>query len=295
MTEEEFNNLLINRTTEHIEQNIDKYIQMVAVWISKILLADTKNDITFEFDPQWDRSGTIYKTEKQFNIDDYSTLDSFITNEYNGSSRPSYLSGMGTFHDYYLSELDELTDEWVLLQLTEIIALLLQENNRLILEFARLNDLDNNNKSTNQLATEISQLVYSDGFIGDFLVVDAPIELKESIGNMAIKFLFKFGKHEAKVELRQEENDRQKRMKEEKNKKVKVEKCWNKICLLHKVKYQKYMPEKVEKNYFNKYVYPILKAEFRDNKNAADIQLIGKFLSFKFSNSVAVILSTYKC
>ena len=53
------------------------------------------------------------------------------------------------------------------------------------------------------------------------------------------------------------------------------------------------MPQKVEKNYYDQYIYPILKSEFRDDKSAANIQLVGKYFSFRFSNSVTAKLITY--
>lgn len=121
MVEQELIDLLIKRTAKHANQNKHKYIQEVAIWISKVFLSETKKNITFAYDRSWDTSGKIYKMEYPFCIDDYTTLDSFIEIKYNGFSEPSFISGMGMFHNYCSNELDDLTNEWISLQLKETI------------------------------------------------------------------------------------------------------------------------------------------------------------------------------
>lgn len=294
MFERELIDLLVTRTTKHANQNIQKYIQEVTVWISKVFLSETKTKITFESDPPWDTSGLNYNTGYSFNIRDYTSLDSFIKNEYNGSSHPSFISGMGMFHDFYSSELDELTDEWISLQLKETIELLLEEKNQLILKYADLHEDNETHKCEYKTADEISQLIYDDSIIGDFLVFEYPMELKRRIGQMDINLLFKIGHGQANNMLMQEETARQKRREVEKINQEKAEKCWNRICKLHRVRYKKDMPQKIEKDYYDQYLYPILKEEFKANEDILNIKLLGRFFSYKFSHSVAVKLINYK-
>ncbi len=195
MVKQELIDLLIERTAEHANKNNQKYIQQVAVWISKVFLTRTRTDITFEFDPPWDTSGETNNTKSTFNVKDYTSLDSFIENEYNGLSHPSFVDGMGMFHDYYSSELHDFTGSWVAIQVEETIAQLLAEENELLLEYAKLREQEAN--KTNQYltltgqyqtASEIAQLIYDDDIIGDFIVTEYPIELEQKVGKMDIKF-----------------------------------------------------------------------------------------------------------
>jgi hypothetical protein len=296
LNEQELISLLEKRTAKHANQNIEKYIQEVAVWVSKILISETKTKITFEYAPPWDSSGQTYNTGHSFDIGEYDTLDSFIENEYNDSSHASFVSGMGIFHDFYSNELDELTDNWVALQLEETVDLLLKEKNQLILEYAKLREIEDSitQKCQYKTAKEISQLIYTDDIIGDFLVIDYSIELKRQIGQMDIKLLFKLGNNQAHDELRQEENTSQKRKEEQIINKEKVDKFWKSICRLHRIRYQKDMPQKIEKDYYDQFLYPFLKEEFKENDDILKIRLLGQFVSYKFSNSVAIKLINYE-
>ncbi|RCW74996.1 hypothetical protein [Saliterribacillus persicus] len=288
MDEQELINLLEKRIYKHANHKIEKYLQEIAVWISKILLSETKTEITFEFDPPWDSSGQILNTNFPFEISDYETLDSFLENEYNGSSRPSFMSGHGLFHDFYSSELDELTDNWIALQVTETINVLLKENNHLILNYAKLREDEESqsHKTQYKTAEEISQLIYLDDILGDFLVIDYPIELKEFVGKMDITLLFKQGHHQANNELKQEKIARQIREKEQLINQEQAKKFWNYICKLHRVRYQRNIPSKIEKNYYDQFLYPLLKEEFKENEDVLNIRLVGQYMEHKFSNSV---------
>lgn len=296
MNEQGLLNLLEKRIKKHANQDIENYIREVAVWITKILLSDTKTKITFELDPPWDSSGKTFDTCNSFNISDYETLDNFIENEYNGTSHASFISGMGVFHDFYSSELDVLTDNWVSLQMRETIKLLLKEKNQLILEYAKLREEKDRiaHKCQYKTAEEITQLIVDDDIIGDFLFFYYPIELKRRIGQMDIKLLFKLGQAQAIDELKQEEIARQKRREEHKINQEKAEKCWNYICKLHKVRYHKDMPQKIEKEYYDQFLYPLLKLEFKEHDAILNVRLLGQFLRYKFSNSVAYRLINYK-
>lgn len=210
LTDQELISLLEKRTEQHANHNMEEYIQKVAVWLSKILLSETKTIITFEYDPQWDSSGVTLNTGYSFDITDYDTLDSFIQNEYNGLSHASYVSGMGLFHVFYSSELDELTDDWIALQLEETISLLLKEKNQTLLKYANSKEEDDSTTHECQYKTaeEISQLIYHDDIIGDFLVCDFPIKLKRRIGQMDIELLSKLGKDQANGALKKEERNK---------------------------------------------------------------------------------------
>jgi hypothetical protein len=210
------------------------------------------------------------------------------------------MSGIGMFHDTYSNELDELTDVWVASQLEKTMERLLEES-ELILEYAKLREQEDNERNKYlkisndyRTAAEITELIMCDDIIGDFLVFDFPLELKEEVGKMDIEFLVKLGQQQAKEEVRQEEIARQKGAKEQKENREKAEKTWRRICTIHKIKYQKNMPQKMEKPYFDQYVYPIIENTYKEDEDILSIRLIGEYLSFQFSNSVAYKLMQYK-
>ena len=295
MDEEKLIDLLVGRTEEHASKNEHKYILEVAVWISKIFLTETQTDITHDYDPPWDSSGTIYDTEKPFNADDYTNLFSFTENEFNGDSHPSFESGMGIFHDCYSDELNSLTDDWIQSQLGETVKKLVEEDNQLLTEYAKLREEEEIIKKEQfRTAEEITELLNYDDILSDFIVFDYPVKLKEIVGKMEIKFLLKIGHKQAKEEIKQVQILMQKNMDEHEINQKKAEKYWAKICKLHKLRYQKAMPSKVEKAYYDQYVSPILEDEYDSGEDVLNIRLLGQYLGFTFSHSVAFILSQFK-
>lgn len=286
---EQLTNLLIKKLKEQANKNRQRFIQQVAVWIAEILLSETKTEITNEFDPVWDTSGITLNTDQLFNIKDYTSLDSFIENEYNGTSQPSFISGMGLFHNVYANELEELITEWISLQFEETIHQLLKDRNELLLEYLALREITHDH-------SEVLADLYEEDSIGDVLILEFPIELRESLGKMDINLLFKIGQIHAQENIRHKEVEHQRKNEELYINVGKAEKYWNKICKLHKLRYQKDMPHKVEKPYYDQYVYPILVVECMENNDTINnIRLLGMHLGHKFSNSVALKLSFFKC
>lgn len=83
-----------------------------------------KVKITHDYDPPYDHSGSKEYTNEKYKVEDYKIFEDFL-NEYNGVSRPSYMSGCGLFWDTYENEIEEFFREEIYSYCRSIIAKLL--------------------------------------------------------------------------------------------------------------------------------------------------------------------------
>ena len=296
MLEQQLINLLIDRLTDLSHKNKQIFISNVAIWIAKIFLSETKIEITHEYDPPWDSSGITYNTNLPFEIEEYTSLSSFIETELNGQSNPTFISGFGMGHDTYSKELDELIDEWIISQLKETIDVLLRDKSKILFDYLKMIKAGENGGINTPFysADDITNSILFDDIIGDFITFDFPGQLRDKVLEADLKFLVRLGLDQAKEELQEEEFKRQKYFEQEKYNQERAIKYWEKICILHRVKYQKNMPQKVDKAYYDNYVHSILENEYKEGANIENIQFLGKYLDNYFSNSVACLLSRFK-
>ena len=70
-----------------------------------------KNIITHEYDPPYDHSGILIRTDKSFHFNDYDTIGDFLE-EQTGESIPTFISGYGlsysTYEEYYCNKIEEV-------------------------------------------------------------------------------------------------------------------------------------------------------------------------------------------
>lgn len=294
MDEQKVIDLFEKRLKENIEKNKYGYVQEVATWISKVFLEETKTEVTHDDDPYWDNSGKAVVTNEFFDSEDYTDLDSFTEHEYNGQSSPSFESGCGLYHDRYYKEVDELTDDFVSLQLEFVVDDLLKEKNALLIEYTKEKEEEEEDNENYKTAEEVTSLLLIEDILGDFVVCYYPIDLKEYVGKLDLKTLLKLGDKKAKEKIKQEQIDYEKRAKEQLEKEKKAEAFWNKLVSFHKLRNQKDMPNKVEKGYYKEFIEPILKGVLKDGEPLENIHCLGEVYSFKFSHTVVFELKNYK-
>ncbi|MCA1066117.1 hypothetical protein QTG56_25480 (plasmid) [Rossellomorea sp. AcN35-11] len=286
--EEYFCELLIDKTKEISRQNKYKYIQQVSEWIARVFLSETRKEVTHDFDPPWDYSGELIDTNEPFQLKDYTSLESFTENEYNGISEASFVSGCGLLHKYYTDELDELTDEWVVDQLISAVIELRREHPD------RFNDFIEGVKEEGEeihTAKEITQLILMTDIIGDFIVFDLPTELSVEVGKMNLSYLVKRSTEIVKEKIREEELQAKKQS-ELKKRKTEKDKClaediWKELNNRYKLRHQKVLKDKIDRTYFKSEVVPILIGMINDGRNKEDIKVLSEFYSGFLSNSVS--------
>lgn len=78
-----------------------------AYWISY----EEKVEITHDYDPEYDCSGSARHLYEKFNLNDYKTVEDFCENEYTGGSTASFESGCGLYWDTYSHEVHNILSE----------------------------------------------------------------------------------------------------------------------------------------------------------------------------------------
>jgi len=278
--------ILQKKLKNKCENNMDDYVQLVANWFAYIILNNKKYKIDHSLDPPWDNSGMVICNNGQFNLKEYVTLNDFLKKEYTGESYASYVSGHGIYHYTYEEEFEQITFEWITSQISQVIKELINNKNIYLREWVRNNNILFNVKETDNITDNI----LFDDIIGDFLY-NYVWEIKDNVLNTHPIILFNRGKEEAIKKIRIKEIKQKESQKEfEKNRK-KAKYLWDKILKMYKLKYGQEMPNKIEKPLYDKKVKQLLIELYKNGYNIEEIQNIGRFLSFNFSNSVSTLIS----
>lgn len=286
--QEKFTELLIAKTKGIASQNKHTYILEVSEWAARVFIEGTRKEVTHYYDPPWDSSGQLVETGKPFSLEDYTTLGSFIENEYNGMTEASYLSGCGLFHRTYWDNFEELTRSWVIQQLeTALKSLSLQYEQPLKEYIKEINYLDEEANTIEDMMT----VLIDENDIVDLLLYGYSFELMTEIQEMDFTFLVKKSESmmREKVEKERMEAIRQAELQDKQRKTDNqiAERIWNELAEEHKTRYQKNIPSYIDRPYFKIFIYPLLQDMIKSGTNREDIKKLAQFYSHLFSNSVS--------
>lgn len=115
MTKVSITYLLLNELKQTAKKKEFDYIQLVSSWLQEIFSSHTKKELVGFLNDEKD-------TGKQFNPNEYTTVGSFVCNEYNPNGS----------HEFYESDLMDLTEIWLNHILLEVIKRLIQEKKHLL-------------------------------------------------------------------------------------------------------------------------------------------------------------------
>lgn len=281
-------NILKEELKNQYENNINDYIQSVANWFAYIILSNNKHEIDHSLDPLWDNSGMVRCIDEQFELNDYATFNDFIEREYTGESIASYVSGHGMYHYTYEEPFDQITLEWLISQLHLVIKSLIEKENKHLEEWVKKRNVLFNIKE----ADEITDIILFEDIVGNFFFTYVG-EIKDYLLNTHPIILFSRGKEEAINRIIKEKIKQKDDQKEFQKNWEKAEFIWEKILKMYKLKYGQEIPNKIKKPLYDKKVKQLLIEAYKNGVNIEEIQNIGEFLSFKFSNSVSSLISNF--
>ncbi|MFO7814514.1 MAG: hypothetical protein R6V14_02030 [Halanaerobiales bacterium] len=280
--------ILKKKLENRCKNNLNNYVQLVANWFAYVILNNNKHEIDHSLDPPWDNSGMITDIDEQFDLNDYATFNDFIEREYTGESNASYVSGHGMYHYTYEEPFEQITLEWLTSQLYLVIKSLIEKENKYLEEW-----VENKNISFNiKAADDITDIILFEDVVGDFFY-SYVWEIKDNVLNTHPIILFSRGKEEAINKIRKEEIKQKESQKEFQKNRKKAEFIWEKILKMYKIKYGHEIPNKIEKPLYDKKVKQLFIELYKNGVNIEEIQSIGKFLSFRFSNSVSTLISNF--
>lgn len=280
--------ILKNKLENQCENNVNDYVQLVANWFAYIILNNNKHEIDHSLDPPWDNSGMIIDIDEHFDLNDYATFHDFIEREYTGESNASYVSGHGMYHYTYEEPFEQITLEWLTSQLYLVIKSLIEKENKYLQEWVESKNISFNIKA----ADDITDIILFEDVVGDFFY-SYVWEIKDNVLNTHPIILFSRGKEEAINKIRKEEIKQKESQKEFQKNREKAEFIWEKILKMYKLKYGHEIPNKIEKPLYDKKVKQLFIELYKNGVNIEEIQSIGKFLSFRFSNSVSTLISNF--
>ena len=280
--------ILKEKLKNQCENNMNDYVQLVANWFAYIILNNNKHEIDHRLDPPWDNSGMITDIEEKFDLDDYATFNDFIKREYTGESNASYVSGHGMYHYTYEEPFEQITLEWLTSQLYLVIKSLIEKENKYLKEWVENKNISFNIKE----ADDITEDILFEDVVGDFFY-SYVWGIKDNVLNTHPIILFRRGKEEAKNKIRKEEIKQKKSQKEFQKNREKAEFIWEKILKMYKLKYGHEIPNKIKKPLYDNKIKQLFIELLKNGVNIEEIRGIGKFLSFRFSNSVSTLISNF--
>jgi hypothetical protein len=281
--------ILQEKLKNKCESNLDDYVQLVANWFAYIILKNKKHKIDHSIDPLWDNSGKVICIDEQFDLNDYATFNDFIEKEYTGESYASYMSRYGMFHYTYEESFDRISLEWLTSQFHLVIKELIDKKNGYLKKWVENKNISFDIKE----ADDITDFILFEDIIGDF-IYSYLWEIKDYLLNTHPIILFNRGKKEAIKRIRKEEIKQMENQKKFQNNKKEAEYLWGKILKMFKLKYGGKMPNKIDKPLYDKKVKQLLIEAHKNGFNIDQIQNIGTYLSFNFSNSVRILISNFK-
>ena len=272
----------------HCENNIEDYFKLVSNWFAYIILNNPKYEVDHSFDPSWDSSGRVIRSDEKFDLNDYATFNDFIEREYTGESKASYVSGHGMYHYTYEEPFEQITLEWLSSQLHLAIISLIEKENKYLQEWVENKKIPFNVKE----ADEITDTILFEDIVGDFFY-SYYREIQDNVIDTHPIIIFNRGKEEAIKRIKKEKIKQKERQNNYQKGRKEAEFLWKKISKMYKLKYKHEMPNKIEKPLYHKRVKQLLIEIYKNGVNIDEIQNIGKFLSFNFSNSVSSLISNF--
>mgnify|MGYP006281511475 FL=1 len=282
-------NIIEQKLKEKCEDNLDDYIQMVSEWFAYIVLSKKRKRIDHSIDPPWDNSGRVISTDEKLQLEDYATFEEFLENELTGESFATYVSNMGIAHYTYDRDFELKSMDWIYHQVKLVIEDLIKVKNVYLVNYLQDKDMSCDIDKANMIEEEMN---FED------IAVDCRyyifFELREKISKADPHFLFKRGKDNAKKRIKEERKRANKRKKIFEENRKQAKNTWQKISKKYKMKYGEEMPRKVEKPLYDKKLKQLLNEMYEHGVNVEEIQNVGEYLSYKFSNSVCNLLLKFK-
>lgn len=282
-------NIIEQKLKEKCEDNLDDYIQMVSEWFAYIVLSKKRKRIDHSIDPPWDNSGRVISTDEKLQLEDYATFEEFLENELTGESFATYVSNMGIAHYTYDRDFELKSMDWIYHQVKLVIEDLIKVKNVYLVNYLQDKDMSCDIDKANMIVEEMN---FED------IAVDCRyhifFELREKISKADPHFLFKRGKDNAKKRIKEERKRANKRKKIFEENRKQAKDTWQKISKKYKMKYGEEMPRKVEKPLYDKKLKQLLNEMYEHGVNVEEIQNVGEYLSYKFSNSVCNLLLKFK-
>ncbi|MDP4099457.1 hypothetical protein OIN60_22325 [Paenibacillus sp. P96] len=111
--------------SEQIKGRIDAKFPVLLAHLAEELAYDfmfaPKYKITHSYDPPWDCSGMLIRTDESFSMDDYASVEDFFE-EYTGQTTASYTSGIGFLHNRFEEKYEDKIREFVSVCYTEVLS-----------------------------------------------------------------------------------------------------------------------------------------------------------------------------
>jgi|GEM_PF-2434462 hypothetical protein len=281
--------ILQEKLKNKCEKNIDDYVQLVANWFGYVILNNKKHKIDHSIDPPWDHSGRVFNTDEPFDLNDYATFDEFINEEYTGESCATYMSGYGIAHYTYEERFNQISFEWLTSQVHIVIEELIENNNSYLEKWIENENITFDIKE----ADNITDLIVFEDIIGDF-IYSYSLDIEDYLLKTHPIILFNRGKKEALIKIRKEKKKQMENQKKYQKNREKAEYLWDKILKIFKLKYGEKIPKKINKPLYDSKVKQLLIELHKNGSNVDEIQKIGKYLGFNFSNSVELLISKFE-
>lgn len=175
------------------ERELDKnnfLLKLAETFAFKILHGD-KYELTYDFDPLYDHSGTLLLSKKGFEIEDYETLEDFME-EYTGEAIPTYTSGCGfvyeTYEKFFYDYIMDYISKNLFVKVIKKFMDTRKEELYELLKKYKITEFDDTPQSI------VFEILFND-LIGNELI-ELQSDMLTEIKNINAKYLFKKGKME---------------------------------------------------------------------------------------------------
>ncbi|MFM9280610.1 hypothetical protein [Paenibacillus jiagnxiensis] len=198
----------VESISEQIRNRVDARFSVLLTNLAEELAYDfmfaPKYKITHSYDPPWDCSGMLLRTNESFSIDEYNSVEDFF-DEYTGQTTASYMSGMGLLHNRFEEKYEYIIREFVFQCCIEVLSeiddnLLVQ----LLLESGHdISEIDKNDS----IQTAMEYELFEEPFWYHY-------EIIERVKPFSLKMMIARGKNEAikryhlQLEKRMEEEEK---------------------------------------------------------------------------------------
>ncbi|MFU1795278.1 hypothetical protein ACM1RC_15530 [Paenibacillus azoreducens] len=271
--------LSVESISEQIRNRVDAKFSVLLANLAEELAYDfmfaPKYGITHRYDPPWDYSGMLNRTNGSFSIGDYYSVEDFF-NEYTGQSTASYVSGIGFFHKRFEEKYEDLIREFVFECYIEVLS---ETDDNLLVQLLLERGYD-------VAETEKNDIIQT---VTDYELFEEPFwyhyEIIERVKPLSLKMMIARGKNEATKKY----HHQLVRWMEEEEKisfeKKGAQKLWNKLQKLFRLQKGSSLP-KIEMKDYKMFL------EFLDyNRISIEERIIlAKYMGDKFSNKVCMCL-----
>ncbi|MDQ0194744.1 hypothetical protein [Paenibacillus wynnii] len=269
----------VESISEQIRNRVDAKFSVLLANLAEELAYDfmfaPKYKITHRYDPPWDCSGMLIRTNESISIDDYYSVEDFF-DECTGQSTASYTSGIGFLHNSFEEKYQDMIREFVFECYIEVLS---EIDDNLLVQQLLENGYDIAEVERNNIIQTVTDYeLFEEPFWYHYEIIERvkPLSLKMMIArgkNEAIKTyhhqLVRWMEEEGKISFEQKG----------------AQKLWNKLQKLFRLQ-KGYPLPKIEMKDYKTF------QEFLDH-NRISIEeriILAKYMDNKFSNKVCMCL-----